>query len=398
MIASADVGRTTDRRFTPAANVSGTGTFEYTVSDGSIPTDTGEKAVVDDVLNPLENPWIGARDDANDTDAIFDWVTDDPFTFTQFAAGQPDDDAGLGGNGECLHIVNAAGEWNDTNCDITTFVVGQLCEIELEPCGDSILQTSNLEECDDSNQTPNDGCSATCQLEVGCGNGITDVGEECDDNNIIDGDTCSFPTCQLLQGCGDGNLDAGEQCDDDNLADSDGCSATCTLENLVRFSFTGSVGNEVTFAADAGSLGLSGIPAMIRGAGVTPSNNAGTFSAVDWTATPTAEPTDFFSFTVTPDTGFTTTLQILELDERRSGTGIRQWTVRSSLDSFASDLQVFAVPDDTNTRTSQRIVLGPAFTNLSTAVEFRIFGFEAEAAGGSWRIDNVEVFGFTTGP
>jgi cysteine-rich repeat protein len=203
----------------------GTGGYLTTITSAS------EQLVVESVLNPLENPWIGATDDANDTDAVFDWVTDEPFTFAHFEIGQPDDDAGLGGNGECLHIANATGLWNDTNCDITTFVVGRICEIEPTPCGDSVAQPFEGEECDDGNTAAGDGCSATCQRETGCGNGLLEAGEECDDDNIVDGDTCSA-TCQLLEGCGDGNLDAGEQCDDDNVASGDGCSSTCKVENV----------------------------------------------------------------------------------------------------------------------------------------------------------------------
>src|SRR5204863_9893673 len=133
---------------------------------------------VQSVQNPAQNPWIGAGEDGNTTDAVFDWVTDEPFGFASFAPGEPDNDAGFGGNGDCLHLVDATGGWGDTNCNLNTFVVGRICEVEPQPCGDSILQTSIGEECDDSNNLPGDGCSATCQLEVGCGNGIVDPGEE----------------------------------------------------------------------------------------------------------------------------------------------------------------------------------------------------------------------------
>jgi cysteine-rich repeat protein len=193
-------------------------------------TSAAEDTLVTSVVNVGQSPWIGARDDANDVDDIFDWVTDEPFLFSRFATNQPDDDATFGGNGECLHIVDSTG-WNDTNCNIDTFVVGQICEVEPDPCGDSLVQSFNGEECDDSNQIAGDGCNALCQTEVGCGNGIVEVGEECDDDNLANGDTCSFPTCEVLDGCGDGNIDAGEECDDNNVVSNDNCSATCQVEN-----------------------------------------------------------------------------------------------------------------------------------------------------------------------
>jgi cysteine-rich repeat protein len=157
-------------------------------------TSAAETAFVGDVQNLAENPWIGASEDGNDTDAVFDWVTDEAFGFTSFAAGQPDDDAAFGGNGECLHITDAAGDWNDTNCDIDTFVVGRICEFSLDTCGDGVLQTVNGETCDDTNTTSGDGCDATCLAEAVCGDGVVNGGEECDDTNTTSGDGCSS-TC-----------------------------------------------------------------------------------------------------------------------------------------------------------------------------------------------------------
>ncbi|MEO8700603.1 MAG: Ig-like domain-containing protein, partial [Kofleriaceae bacterium] len=188
-------------------------------------TSAGERTAVNGLVVAGQKAWIGAQDDANDTDAIFDWVTDEAFTFSAFAAGEPDDD------GECLHIVDATGLWGDTDCaNATNTVTGFMCEVELQACGDSVLQTGEGEECDDGNTTASDGCSATCQFE-GCGDGNVDAGEECDDDNRTDGDGCSS-TCQN-EGtvvCGNGTVETGETCDDGNVIGSDGCSASCTVE------------------------------------------------------------------------------------------------------------------------------------------------------------------------
>lgn len=59
-------------------------------------------------------------------------------------------------------------------------------------CGNNIIEQG--EECDGGNNTPGDGCSATCQIESACGNGIVEEGEQCDDDNTMPGDGCS-PTC-----------------------------------------------------------------------------------------------------------------------------------------------------------------------------------------------------------
>jgi cysteine-rich repeat protein len=99
---------------------------------GHLVTITGvaEALVAYSVQSPAQNPWIGASEDDNDTDAVFAWVTGEPFGFADFAPGEPDDDVGAGGNGDCLHLANAAGQWADTNCNFAGFVTGWLCEFE----------------------------------------------------------------------------------------------------------------------------------------------------------------------------------------------------------------------------------------------------------------------------
>jgi cysteine-rich repeat protein len=128
-------------------------------------TSVFEQGLVAAAASDTQNPWIGATDDANDTDAVFAWLTGEPWGFTNFAPGQPDDDVGVGGNGECLHLQNAAGQWNDTNCAATGFVVGRVCEYEPR-CGDGVIQPALGETCDDSNGVSFDGCSATCRAET----------------------------------------------------------------------------------------------------------------------------------------------------------------------------------------------------------------------------------------
>ena len=153
-------------------------------------TSSGENEVVASVQNSAQNPWIGAVDDANDTDTIFAWITGEAFGFANFAPNEPDDDVNFGGTGECLNLATTLGQWGDTNCTIATFVIGRICEVEVAPCGDNVVQASLGEQCEDGNTTSGDGCSATCRFE-GCGDGVIGAGETCDDSNRTNGDDCS---------------------------------------------------------------------------------------------------------------------------------------------------------------------------------------------------------------
>lgn len=164
---------------------------------------------------------------------------------------------------------------------------------------------------------------------------------------------------------------------------------------LIMFSFNGAGGNEATFAVDSQPANGT-VSAMSRGSGLNPSSGSGTFSSRSWSTNSTVDLTDYYRFSITPSNGYQLDLTSLELDERRSGTGIRQWSVRSDLDNFASDLSPspFSVPDNTATRTGQRIPLsGANFSRLRTEVEFRIYGYQAERSTGTWRIDNVKLAG-----
>ena len=167
------------------------------------------------------------------------------------------------------------------------------------------------------------------------------------------------------------------------------------LGQIITYSFTGSAGNESAFAVDMpAEHGLAG--EMQRGVGIQPSKAAGSFSAKAW-STVGLEQNDYFSFSLAPSPGYEMTLEELSLDERRSGTGIRDWSLRSSLDSFINDLAVFSVPDNTMTRSDQAVELLPAlFSGLSDAIEFRIYGYHAEGPLGTWRIDNVDLRGAIT--
>ncbi|HEX5133125.1 MAG TPA: FlgD immunoglobulin-like domain containing protein [Candidatus Krumholzibacteria bacterium] len=73
--------------------------------------------------------WLGAHDDANTIDAVFDWVTGEPFNYQNFLGGEPDDDAGFGGNGDYLALSVAGWGWLDTNGIFVGLVTGAIAEV-----------------------------------------------------------------------------------------------------------------------------------------------------------------------------------------------------------------------------------------------------------------------------
>ena len=120
-----------------------------------------EQAFVAAVHNPMLVSWLGATEDANDTDTVFDWFTNDAWTgYGPWAAGEPDDDAMTGGNGECVALINPSAEWGDTNCNFVGYVTARVCEFPVETCGNGLVEAP--ETCDDGNRVGGDMCPATC--------------------------------------------------------------------------------------------------------------------------------------------------------------------------------------------------------------------------------------------
>lgn len=173
-----------------------------------------------------------------------------------------------------------------------------------------------------------------------------------------------------------------------------GFYASAAHAQIATYTFTNALGSEATVAVDAQPINASFSP-MSRGTGVTASANANTFAATNWSLA-ALDANDYFAFSVQPSAGFQMRLDSLLLDERRSGTGIRDWAIRSSLDNFTTNIITVSVPDDDQTRVNKKVVLPLSFAALTAPVEFRIYGYNAESGSGSWRLDNVRTYGLVS--
>jgi hypothetical protein len=121
-------------------------------------------------------------------------------------------------------------------------------------------------------------------------------------------------------------------------------------------------------------------------------NGGGISIATDGWSTGALVGNDYFEFCVSAASGYTLDLTDLEFDERRSGSGPRNFEVYYSLDGFATAgilVGSASLPDNGSWR-------GQEFSlNISGAdqVCFRVYGFNAELNGGTWRFDNLVVSG-----
>jgi cysteine-rich repeat protein len=154
-------------------------------------------------------------------------------------------------------LGSTGGTPGGTQCNSASTSVDCIAKIP-DGCGDGINNQNGIEDCDDGNTLPGDGCNGACKVERNwdcpkqgkctrkfvCGDGSIGAGEVCDDGNTKDGDGCSADcavqdprykceqgkSCVLISQCGNKRIEPGEDCDDGNSVAGDGCDGGCKLE------------------------------------------------------------------------------------------------------------------------------------------------------------------------
>ena len=131
----------------------------------------------------------------------------------------------------------------------------------------------------------------------------------------------------------------------------------------------------------------------------------GGFNGYTWPTAATINTGKYYEFTVTPSAGYTMNLTSLVFDEWQNdtgtGTGNYFWTVRSSLDSYAADIQAptsvaqVNVSGDNNgsITTGNTVTLPGSFSALTSAVTFRFYAYDVSVNTMDWGIDNVVLNG-----
>ncbi|WP_298513538.1 lamin tail domain-containing protein [uncultured Kordia sp.] len=151
---------------------------------------------------------------------------------------------------------------------------------------------------------------------------------------------------------------------------------------ILTFDFNGLSGNEASANSNSNDANLSS-STITRGSGLTASNNANRFNAQSWATTSIANAVsgnDYMEFTITPNSGFEFDVTTMVFNVQRSGTGLRGIALRSSVDSYAANIDTeMAIADNTSVQT---VTFTVNQTGNSAAVTYRIYGW-AEATGGS---------------
>lgn len=128
----------------------------------------------------------------------------------------------------------------------------------------------------------------------------------------------------------------------------------------------------------AANITVSGIG---RGSGISANNANDRYNASGWNST-SLDANDYFEFTLTPNPGLKINFSGFAYTSQASGTGPVSFAIRSSLDSFTSDL---GTPSAAGATIS---LSAPMFQNVTAAITFRVYGWGASAAGGTFSIND----------
>ena len=165
-----------------------------------------------------------------------------------------------GGGGLSFKLDGSVGTGGTAGGAGTCSTSTAACKPQFPPaCGDGINNQGGIEDCDDGNVLPGDGCNGNCKVErnwscpkegrctkdIVCGDGNIGPGEVCDDGNTKDDDGCNSTCtvqdaafqcpdpgqpCVRVSQCGNKRIEPGEDCDDGNDNAGDGCDHSCKLE------------------------------------------------------------------------------------------------------------------------------------------------------------------------
>jgi cysteine-rich repeat protein len=132
---------------------------------------------------------------------------------------------------------------NVTDCGSYVCPADLMCD----PSGNGCINRDRVMRCKDAADftpcsyegVPNGACYHGICSPAGCGNGVVDPEELCDDGNRNNLDGCSA-SCDSDETCGNGVVDvaAGETCDDSDHESHDECSSLCSRETL-RWAYAG---------------------------------------------------------------------------------------------------------------------------------------------------------------
>ncbi len=171
------------------------------------------------------------------------------------------------------------------------------------------------------------------------------------------------------------------------------------------YDFSGDGNNVVNFEYNGVAYDGINLEDLIK-VGITSSSSNGNFRGNDWPEGATdgsdvfigdIDPDKYISFSIETVTGYKFNISSIEFGVGRSAAGPRQWLWKGSQDGFTGIFEdylelnaalmnengIITTPDANSNYWGNEFEPGGQYQNLEGSVEFRLFGFNAEATGGT---------------
>lgn len=117
---------------------------------------------------------------------------------------------------------------------------------------------------------------------------------------------------------------------------------------------------------------------VARGAGLSSGTGTARFNSTNWSTSEGTATNDYISLTLTPRAGIQYTISQISFTVG-SSSNINNWSLRSSIDNYASQLGSGAFTAGNTSAVSITGTALSAFTNLNSSTEFRIYAWGATA-------------------
>jgi len=174
---------------------------------------------------------------------------------------------------------------------------------------------------------------------------------------------------------------------------------------LVAFDFTGYAGSELQGTSTVVAVGIDGPVLILRGSGLTAVGNADRFNAQGWDGTADADAAlaanNYFEWTITPSASYSMSITQIAFQVQRSNTGASNLVLRTSVDSYAANLNTL------NNFAGNNATVGSTFNSSGVsalqdatgAITFRVIAWPGASTGSlgfEGAGNDIQIFGTTT--
>ena len=174
---------------------------------------------------------------------------------------------------------------------------------------------------------------------------------------------------------------------------------------LVGFDFSAYAGSELQGTSTVSAVGIDTPSLILRGNGLTAAANGGRFNAQGWDGAASAADAlaanNYFEWTVAAAAGYSMSITQIAFQVQRSNTGASNLVLRTSVDSYAADLNTlsdFAGNNATvgSSYDSSSVV---ALQNVEGSVTFRVIAWPGATTGSlgfEGTGNDIQIFGTAT--